>query len=123
VEGWGDVSLWVREHVKGARVLYVGGIQMYPLLGPGFTNTLFWARVEPKEDEVAAVERAAREHDVDYVVAFAPVKLRYGTRGERFDYRAPPTQALRAQRPSEWELVFASGHAEVLRAIKASASR
>jgi hypothetical protein len=123
VEGWGDVSLWVRGHVRGARILYVGGIQMFPLLGPGLTNTLFWAHVEPKEDEVLAVERAAREHDVDYIVAFAPVKLRHGALGERFDYRAPPTRALRERCPAEMELAFVSGHAEVVRVLKPGACR
>lgn len=123
VEGWGDVSMWVRRNVARSRILYTGTIQMFPLYGPGFTNTLFWVKTDPRHDDVEDLYRAAREHDVDYIVSFSPVKLRYGARGERFAYGPSPTLAIRDRHPGSVELAFASGHADVVRVLKPAAAR
>jgi len=118
VEGWGDVCLWVRASVAHARILYTGTIQMYPLYGPGLTNTLFWQRTDPRHDDVELLYRAALDHDADYVVSFSPVTLRYGALGERFKLGPSPLREMARRHPEAIEVVFAAGHADVARVVK-----
>lgn len=115
VEGWGDVCLWTRAHVARARVLYTGTIQMYPLYGPGLTNTLSWVKTDARQDDSENIYRAAVAGGADYIVSFAPVLLRYGAVGELFKYGPSPLHTLAARHPGAIEIVFTSGHAEVAR--------
>ena len=118
VEGWGDVCLWVRAHVAHARILYTGTILMFPLYGPGLTNTLDYQPSNPRQDEVEQLYRAALEHGVEYIVSFAPVTLRHGALGERFDYGPSPTRAMAARHPEAVEIAFVAGHADVVHLIR-----
>jgi hypothetical protein len=108
--GWGQVSLYIRHNVSNKRILCLGRPENFPLYGRGYTNNLY------STDDSDLME-FVQKNRIDYVVGFRPF-TRHGSEGEVWEYLPAGTKALRERYPENFQLVYTSDGAEVVKVLE-----
>lgn len=99
--GWGPVSSYVHQNLKGERIAVTGDLRFFPLYGDGFENAV--VRYDAAHADPEALASFCTDHRATYLVCFRPSTR---TARDRFTFGESAGPAMLADFPHGFHAVF-----------------